>query len=155
MANEIKTTYHGIEIKYLERENQWEFELRGTMEKRLSLDEAKKRIDFVPKEKRATKKFTAWGQKDRYSHDPEDLELVSVGAYTSGRFGGSGDYWITAGKERLKVSEDYLYADSAKNGQLIAKIKELAKERDALQDQISTLEERLVKVGPPAKEEVA
>lgn len=74
MSEEIKQTYHGVEVEYDERENTWTFELRGKERSAASLKEAKEVIDKPePKEKAPFEKIQAYHK--RYS---DDFNLVTV-----------------------------------------------------------------------------
>lgn len=133
MTEQIKVTYGGVEIVYVERENRWRFELRGRERSSESLEKAKEAIDRPePQEKKPFTRVSAWVSK--YS----GFEKVEVTSIAEGGYGHTRVWTVGTGgrrgKERSKESASLCYP-SPENDEKVAKWLELSKQIDSLREQ--------------------
>jgi len=130
----IKTVYDGIEIEYLENENQWLFELRGRERKVESLEAAKAAIDRPEREKKPAFerinafKSNGWGM-DKF------LDVVITSVAAKGRYVTGQQVWCSYNGKREKVSVMDVYPSSESNLALRAEIEGINKQIEALEKQ--------------------
>jgi len=131
MAQELKTTYGGVEISYVENRNVWLFELRGRERSAESLAKAKEAIDKPePKDKKPftrvrAHKFAPW----------EGWKVLDVTSVAESSYSGV-DVWTTDSKKnRSKISPRQLYADTPSNLEAIKSHQELDRQVEALKTQ--------------------
>jgi hypothetical protein len=152
--NQLTTTYGGIEIRYVERNNTWVFTLRGKERNRMSLKDAKDAIDApAPKGKVPFTRTPAFFYRN-YGHDLPRVDVTSI-ADTPGWCGSNQQYyWIMdASKKREKVSSISLYAGTPENEALVNQIAANNKEKNRLSLENAGLMDRLTRFVKPANTE--
>lgn len=143
--SEVKTEYGGVEVSYVERENHWEFELRGRLRNAPSLAKAKEFIDREPKEKRKPfERFECYYSS--YSGEPR---LVTVTSYAGRGYSGH-EFWIINSRgSREKVRASSLYLVNAANDQKLAEIKALDGQCEQIRQKQNAITESLETAKPP------
>jgi pyocin large subunit-like protein len=142
MNEPLKVMHDGIEIRYVEGEDVWRFELRGRERSSESLAKAKEAIDKPePKERKPFTRFKAY----RSSYG-ERYVVVEVTSFADTPFWSGTQYWVTGDKKREKVSHRNLYPVNEHNTPLVEQIAELSKQVDELQDKIRKVSEKLQSV---------
>lgn len=140
MSTPISTEYNGTKITYDIDSKKWTFELRGRERACEHLKEAQAIIDLPVRDKSTFKRVKVWHQSY-----PEGFELCEITSIAERpRYGGGYEVWITGpDKTRAKVRATETYPQSTRNDYLIAGIKALTTQIQALQKQRSDLEEKL------------
>jgi len=142
---ELKTQHNGTEITYVEKTNLWTFELRGRERKAESLVKAKEIIDTPEREKKPA--FTRVKAYTERSYDGSGFQTVEVTSIADTQHWQATEYWISTGKgNRQRMACFSLFPVNGKNDALIAKVKivdtqleALKKERDALIKQLTEM----------------
>lgn len=141
----IVAVYDGIEIEYKERENKWNFELRGRERNADSLKQAKEIIDKPDPIKKTPFNKTRAYRSGLFDKDSFKLVTVTSIAEYDRR---TPYFWVTDETgNRRKESASNIYAHTAVNASLIQdykhisdKIKNLDEERSILVQQMTHLE---------------
>jgi hypothetical protein len=120
----IKQTYLGIEIGYDEKENRWDFELRGRERHSESLTKAKEAIDApMPEGKKAFKRIAAFmfpHDGGYYSSSKKEFTPCQITSIADSNYGY--ELWVVSGagyKERSKRRADSVVLDTPGNVKLI------------------------------------
>ena len=148
--------YGGIKIEYVEKTNQWVFELRGRERKVESLAKAKEAIDKPVKEDKKPFERMKVYYKERWVRDGENEfkigEITSIAAVSWGVPGET--VWLSKGKDdREKVGIHSLFEISEKNEAIIAEINKTKAEIAQLVKKVDSLETSMVKAKIPSGEE--
>lgn len=143
-------TYEGISIAYIERSDEWEFELRGRTRRAPSLSKAKELINKEPAEKRVK----PWEPFQCYQWERYGSEGVTKSTVTScagrARYSNGIEWWVKTSKgKREKVSTDQLFAITPDNDKRIAEWKELDAQIDELQAKQAKLRASLKQIETP------
>lgn len=134
--NELKAVHDGITITYDERDDVWRFILRGRNRKADSLKQAKDFIDKpIPEEvKKKIFEPTQAYFKGRYGDDK--FEEVTVTSIAEDSKYSSIEVWIKNAKgERSKESLRDMFLKNDANTKVIAQLKALDKQKEALEAQ--------------------
>lgn len=144
--SEIKHTYDGIEIEYLEALNKWQFTLRGRERIVDSLAEAKAAIDKpTPVKKPDFERIRAY-YRPSYSYGKyEVVEVTSIAAQGhSWRSVENGCVWIVdKQKERNKVDVQRVFPVNEWNSVIIQKVEKLQEEEATIRKAVEGLEKTL------------
>jgi len=141
-VNEVKVTYHDVEITYNEVTDKWLFTLRGREKEAVSLKEAKATID-KPVSKPKGKPFER--VKAVYGSRLDPVEITSIAAKSSYRSYGTKDEvrikHLSKGKfhaegEIAKAAAELCYPLGPDNDSIIFKIGGLIADRDELDKRI-------------------
>lgn len=143
----IGTLHQGIEINYVEADNQWLFTLRGRERKVESLAKAKEIIDkpepIAKKPFARVKGFTTKGYAGYAGSEYTDAEVTSIAAPGRFYFGGCGEVWVSVGKNREKIDSGKFFPATVHNIKLRRDIETKIAERDELDEEISELQNKL------------
>lgn len=139
---EMKTTYEGIEIAYDEKANVWRFELRNRQRSAESLAKAKEAIDKPsPEPKKQFRRVKAWATE---GYSDNRYELVDVTSVADGsRVSRTLEVWISTKDGRKKKYVSNCFPSNEANDKIVASIKELSGQIDALVEQRRTLQREL------------
>ena len=121
MNEQIKVKYQDVEITYLERENKWQFVLRGRERSATSLELAKEAIDKPePKEKKEFNRvkvyFQEWGKW-------EEGEVTSTAEQEKYSYAQS--VWLVIKGKRSKVRAEVCLPINDHNTPLVAQHREM------------------------------
>lgn len=154
MSEELRVVHSGVEIKYVEHENQWKVDDAeiGITLRRGSLEEAKKAVDAKLRNagKGKFKRFEAW-KLDGYGSGR--YFKVTVTSKVEESYRTSSQYWVSWKRirksyngrhqynesKREKVDAMNLFPTNATNDRKIARITELRKQIDVLSDRMNKI----------------
>jgi len=137
-----------IEIKYNERDNEWQFTLRGKDRTAQSLENAKASIDAPVREKaRVFKKFEAF-LRSGYAKDTRLEKVTVTGLVAGGRgYRTSGKAWVRRANGRRDTAYmNALLQMTPENEALVKQIDELVTQQETLSTQIKALSEKIAPV---------
>lgn len=162
MSEQIKVTHAGIEIVYVEGENQWVFTLRGRERKVESLQKAKEAIDKPPpKDKKPFERIEAWGS-NRYGGTEFKILTVTSIAERQSSWSRTPEVWVTyadkdrwgkAEQKREKYSSDAVFPRNEKNDAIVAKCEQLRKQIQALEEELAATHKKLTPLKVEKEEE--
>lgn len=156
MKENLTHTHAGIEITYNEATNRWVFECRGRERSSESLALAKTAIDKPePNEKPPFKRTTAIYRKS-YGGDFAVVDITSIAQPPKYGSDHCVYYWATdpnpklghRGKTRDRISSNSLCANTPANHAIVAKITELIKLENDLEEQRNRLVNTMAKFKP-------
>lgn len=142
------STYKDVVIKYDESDNLWRFTLRDRDRTADSLLKAREFIDKpIPQnERKPFKRIPVWFTE--YGNLPKRAEITGIAERRS-----YGDYvWINCEGQRSKQVVRSLFPQNAKNNKLIEQIIAKEEEKRTLEEAISELEGKLVRLELPKDE---
>lgn len=159
----ISVEYNGETINYIEHQDTWECELaRKHGDKRMSLREAKERIDAALKKASKFPRFTALVVESSYCQSNtfgRPVDVTSFAGRESTYNGKTEDYYWTVGSngKRSKTASTFLATDTPENRQAVAEIIEMRRQVASLQSQevetIKKMERIKLPVGESSDEE--
>lgn len=144
-SQQIKVTHSGVTITYNEREDKWQFTLRGRDRSADSLAKAKEYIDKpIPAEKaKPFAKIPAW----LYSYNAEEPVKVEVTGIAEINYGCQ-SVWINNSGVRSKERVHNIYQRNDKNdmliGQIISKLQQVGSLREEISDIKSMLGQLII-----------
>jgi hypothetical protein len=148
--NTLQHTHEGTVITYNEKENKWEFTLRGRDRSAESLAKAKEFIERpVPEEKaKPFKKIPAW-----FFHHAQAPQKVEVTGIAERTFSSLLYVWINnSGKRSKECVSHTIYPSTPANDEKVAEMLKKAAEIEHLEEEYQKLKSSLTPLELPKDE---
>ena len=149
-SQQIEVVHSDTTITYNEREDKWQFTLRGRDRSADSLAKAKEYIDkpVAAEKAKPFEKIDAWFFE--YTDDPKKVQVTGI---AESRYSSSPEVWINSKEGRKRVQVRYkLFVANEQNdttvGQMVARKNQI----DLLRKEISNLKEKLIQLEIPKEE---